>query len=95
MNKSKRTTSKDKGTPNVKEAFGLSGEKSKLLGMTPNSPFVITTTKERNTREGDEICKVTGAPIIAFEEATGETYCEKCIYDGRAKRPVFMATVAR
>jgi len=63
--------------------------------MTPNEPFVITTNRDWLSREDIEVCARTGAPIIAFEQSTGETFCEKCIYEGRAKNPVFMATVAR
>jgi len=70
-------------------------EKSKILGLSPGSPVRIKTYQERQSRESDELCKIHQAPIIAFDEKTGVLYCEKCVYEGLAERPLFMATVAR
>lgn len=70
-------------TPLVKDLFKNSDEK-KLLGMSPNSSFRIITSKDKLSREDDEVCKFCAGPIIAFEETTGDVYCEKCIFEGRA-----------
>lgn len=63
---------------------GASTEKNKILGLSPGSPVRIKTYVERTSRESDEVCKTHSAPIVAFEEGTGDLYCEKCVYEGGA-----------
>lgn len=58
------------------------------------SPPRFNTKEEMERREDDEICPKYGHPIIAYEEDDGTTLCEKCIYHGNVRKPVFTATVA-
>jgi hypothetical protein len=88
MTKKRFTESKDRerdktATPLIKDLFKNSEEK-KHFGMSPNQSFKIRTAKDRMTREDDEVCKICSGPIIAFEESTGDLFCEKCIFEGRA-----------
>ncbi len=41
------------------------------------------------------MCAAHSQPIVAFDEDTGDTLCEKCAFEGLAEKPVFMATVAQ
>jgi hypothetical protein len=59
------------------------------------SPLRFATKEEMERREEDELCKKHGNFIIAFEEKTGDTLCEKCVYTGQVEAPVFTATVAK
>lgn len=45
-------------------------------------------------RESIELCDKHNACIIAYEEETGNTLCEKCVYQDGANKPVFTASVA-
>ncbi len=54
----------------------------------------IQSQKEKNTRESDEVCAFHNKPIVAYEKEDGSIYCEKCVYEGRATEPLFMAVVA-
>lgn len=44
------------------------------------SPLRFATKEEMERREEDEVCTKHGNNIIAFEEKTGDTLCEKCVY---------------
>lgn len=60
-----------------------------------SSPLRFATKQEMEMRENDEVCSKHGNPIVAFEEQSGETLCEKCVYTGKVDRPVFTAVVAK
>ena len=60
-----------------------------------NSPLRFATKEEMERREDDEVCNKHGNPIVAFEEKSGETLCEKCVYLGQVESPVFTAVVAK
>jgi len=62
---------------------------------TSKSPLRFATKEEMERREDDELCSKHGAPIIAFEEKSNETLCEKCVYLGKFETPVFTAVVAK
>jgi hypothetical protein len=59
------------------------------------SPLRFATKEEMERREEDEICTKHGNNIIAFEEKSGDTLCEKCVYLGQVEAPVFTASVAK
>lgn len=59
------------------------------------SPLRFATKEEMERREEDEVCTKHGNNIIAFEEKTGDTLCEKCVYLGQVESPVFTASVAK
>ena len=59
------------------------------------SPLRFATKEEMERRESDEVCNKHGNPIVAFEEKTGETLCEKCVYLGQVDSPIFTAVVAK
>ena len=79
----------------VKGLLAISGEKSKTLGVSQASPFKIVTKQEKSKREDDEVCSTHNQGIVAFDENTGQTLCERCVYEGAGEQPVFMATVAK
>jgi len=62
---------------------------------SPTSNFRISTKGDLEKRESIEVCSQHGANIVAFEEKTGETLCEACVYQGTVEKPVFMATVVK
>lgn len=62
---------------------------------SPTSSFHLATKGELEKRESIEVCSKHGGNIVAFEEATGETLCETCVYKGNVEKPVFTATVAK
>lgn len=62
---------------------------------SPASNFHISTKGELERRDSIEVCPKHGGNIFAFEEKTGETLCEACVYGMKVERPVFTATVAR
>lgn len=78
---------------------GLRGAKIESLTRSylkvNKSPLRFATKEEMERREEDEICPKYGGPIIAFEEEDGTLLCEKAIYLGHAKKPVFTAVVAK
>ena len=59
------------------------------------SPMRFATKEEMERREEDEICTKHGNYIVAFEEKTGDTLCEKWVYLGQVENPVFTASVAK
>lgn len=65
-----------------------------FLKGTP-SPLKFATKEEMERRENDEVCAKHGNPIVAFEEKTGTTLCEKCVYMDDVEHPVFTAVVAK
>lgn len=70
-------------------------ELTKSYLKTHKSPLRFATKVEMERRENDELCNKHGNPIVAFEEKTGETLCEKCVYVGQAENPIFTAVVAK
>lgn len=70
-------------------------ELTKSYLKTNKSPLRFATKVEMERRENDEVCSKHGNPIVAFEDKTGETLCEKCVYLGHVESPVFTAVVAK
>lgn len=53
------------------------GDITKAFGKGTPSPIKFFAKAEMEKRETDEICKAHSNPIVAFEEKTGKTLCEK------------------
>ena len=89
---SKRSQASSPGI--VRDILGVTSH-NKNLGVSHTSPFKIVTEKQRKSRETDEMCPKTNLPVVAFEKSDPErVYCEKCVYNGEAENPQFMAVVA-
>lgn len=91
----KRTRMEEQGeTPNQKRRHRLD-DLTKQYVKNRDSPIKFQTKEEKERREDDEVCAKHGNPIVAFEDKTGETLCEKCVYLGEVEQPVFTAVVAK
>lgn len=99
-------TKRGRGTKRTADVLetpeGVHGDREKRLAeltksylKATKSPLRFATKEEMERRENDEICNKHGNPIVAFEEKTGETLCEKCVYLGQVESPVFTAVVAK
>jgi hypothetical protein len=91
--RSRTDTTPDQGREGSR-AHRLDNLTKSFLKGTP-SPLKFATKEEMERRENDEVCAKHGNPIVAFEEESGETLCEKCVYLGEVNKPVFTAVVAK
>jgi hypothetical protein len=78
-----RRSNKKEFNPETPEQFRSSNRTLNIENLTKaylkvtKSPFKFATKEEMERREDNELCQKHGGNIIAFEEKSGDTLCEK------------------